>query len=146
MGCLSRILIFSHPRSRIQKQQQKRGVKTNLFSYLFFSYKFHKIVNYFILELLKNKIWASFQLKNFLSKKLSTSSQKYGFGVRDPVKTNPRSRNPDQGSKRHRIRICNTALQYLSGRQSSEGGSLVSQYTRSCLSHLKRYCDEKFKG
>jgi hypothetical protein len=26
-GCLSRILIFTHPGSRIQKQQQKRGVK-----------------------------------------------------------------------------------------------------------------------
>ncbi len=26
-GCLSRILIFDHPGSRIQKQQQKRGVK-----------------------------------------------------------------------------------------------------------------------
>ncbi len=32
----SRILIFTHPRSRIQKQQQKRGVKKkNLLSYLF---------------------------------------------------------------------------------------------------------------
>jgi hypothetical protein len=28
----SRILIFSHPRFRIQKQQQKRGVKKNLLS------------------------------------------------------------------------------------------------------------------
>jgi hypothetical protein len=26
-GCLSRILIFTHSGSRIQKQQQKRGVK-----------------------------------------------------------------------------------------------------------------------
>jgi hypothetical protein len=26
-GCLSRILIFTHPGSLIQKQQQKRGVK-----------------------------------------------------------------------------------------------------------------------
>jgi hypothetical protein len=38
-GCLSRILIFTHPGSRIsdlgsriQKQQQKRGVKKNLLS------------------------------------------------------------------------------------------------------------------
>jgi hypothetical protein len=28
-GCLSPILIFTHPGSRIQKQQQKRGVKKN---------------------------------------------------------------------------------------------------------------------
>jgi hypothetical protein len=31
----SRILIFTHPGSRIQKQKQKRGVKKNLLSYLF---------------------------------------------------------------------------------------------------------------
>ncbi len=30
----SRILIFTHPGSRIQKQQRKRGVKKNLMSYL----------------------------------------------------------------------------------------------------------------
>ena len=36
LGCLSRILIFTHPGSLIKKQQQKRGgVKKNLFSYLF---------------------------------------------------------------------------------------------------------------
>ncbi len=29
-GCLSRILIFTHPGSRIQKQEQKRGVKIKL--------------------------------------------------------------------------------------------------------------------
>jgi hypothetical protein len=34
-GCLSRILIFTHPGSRIQKQKQKRGVKKNLLLYLF---------------------------------------------------------------------------------------------------------------
>jgi hypothetical protein len=35
-GCLSRILIFTHPGSRIRKQQSKeRGEKQNLLSYLF---------------------------------------------------------------------------------------------------------------
>jgi hypothetical protein len=34
-GCLSRILIFTHPGSRIQKQEQKRGVKKN-FCHTFF--------------------------------------------------------------------------------------------------------------
>jgi hypothetical protein len=38
--CLSRILIFIHPGSRIQKQPQK---------------------SYFIFELVKEKIWANFQ-------------------------------------------------------------------------------------
>ncbi len=45
------------PGSRIQKQEQKRGVKTNFLLYLFCSHKFHKIVNYFIFEILKTKIW-----------------------------------------------------------------------------------------
>jgi hypothetical protein len=34
-GMLSRILIFVHLGSRIQKHQHKRGVKNNLLSYLF---------------------------------------------------------------------------------------------------------------
>jgi hypothetical protein len=41
------------------------------------------------------------ELKNFLPKKLSLSSQKYRCGIRDPEKTYPGSRIP--GSKRHRI-------------------------------------------
>jgi hypothetical protein len=47
--------------SRIQKQQQKRGVEKNVLSYLFCSHKFYKIEYYFIFEVLKKKIWASFQ-------------------------------------------------------------------------------------
>jgi hypothetical protein len=53
----SRILIFTHPGSRFQKQQQKRRVKKKFCC----SHKFHKIDNYFIFELLNNKIWANFQ-------------------------------------------------------------------------------------
>ncbi len=49
------------PGSRIQKQEQKRGVKKNCCYTFFGSHKFHKIVNYFIFELLKEKIWANFQ-------------------------------------------------------------------------------------
>jgi hypothetical protein len=60
-GCLSRI---PDPRSRIpdlpdlgsqiQNQQQKRGMKQNLLSYIlcFYSHKFHKNVNYFIYEMI----------------------------------------------------------------------------------------------
>jgi hypothetical protein len=48
-GCLSRIKIFSHPRSRIQQQQRKRGGKINKLSYLSYNYKFHNIENYLIL-------------------------------------------------------------------------------------------------
>jgi hypothetical protein len=49
------------PGSRIQKPEQKRGVKKNLLSYLFCSHKFHKIGNYFIFEVLKKKMWDNFQ-------------------------------------------------------------------------------------
>ncbi len=57
----SRILIFTHPRSRIQKQQQKREVKKISFHTFLCSHKFHKIQNYFSFEVLKKKIWANFQ-------------------------------------------------------------------------------------
>ncbi len=46
----SRILIFTHPGSQIQKQQKKRGVKKNLGHTIFCSHKFHKIENYFNLD------------------------------------------------------------------------------------------------
>jgi hypothetical protein len=52
-GCLSRILIFTHPGSK--NSNKRDGVKKNLLTYLFCSLKFHKIVNYFIFEVLKKK-------------------------------------------------------------------------------------------
>jgi hypothetical protein len=57
----SRILIFTHSGSRIQKQQQKRGATNNSCQTFFGSHKFHKIENYFSFEVLKKKIWANFQ-------------------------------------------------------------------------------------
>jgi hypothetical protein len=54
------ILIFTHPGSRIQKQQLKRGVKRICHTF-FCSHKFHKIENYFIFEVLKKKIWANYR-------------------------------------------------------------------------------------
>jgi hypothetical protein len=67
-GCLSRIPDpdFYPSRipdlgSRIQKQQQKRGVKKNLCHNFLCSHKFHKIASYFSFEVLKKKIWANFQ-------------------------------------------------------------------------------------
>jgi hypothetical protein len=92
-GCLSRIpdpdfhpSRIPDPRSRIQKQQQKRGVK--------------------------KKIWPILKkLYNFLPKKLSKSSQKYWLGILDPEKN--LFRIPDPGVKKapdpgSRIRISNT--------------------------------------
>jgi hypothetical protein len=71
--------------SRIHKQEQKRGVKKVSCHTFFCIQKFHKIVNYFIFEMLKKKNLASFQrIIELFFQKLSLSSQKYGDGIRDP--------------------------------------------------------------
>jgi hypothetical protein len=99
----SRILIFTSipdHGSRIQKQQQKRGVK-KLLSYrtFFYSHKFHKTENYLIFEMLKKKIWASFQrIIELFTKNLSLSSQKYGFRIRDPSLGVKKAPDPGSGS------------------------------------------------
>ncbi len=112
----SRILIFTHPGSRIsdpgsriQKQQQKRGVKKISCHTFFYSHKFNKIVNYFLFEMLNKNIWAKFtRIIELFTQKVSLSSQKYGFGIRDPRSGIRKKPIPDpgpriQGSKRHRI-------------------------------------------
>jgi hypothetical protein len=87
--CLSRIQIF-YP-SRIQKPQQKRGVKKFCCHIFFCSHKFHKIEKCFIFEMQKKKIWPSFP------KSLSLSSKKHGIGIRYPGSgINP---FPDPGSE-----------------------------------------------
>ncbi len=84
---LSRI---PNPGSRIQKQQQKRGVKKICFHTFFCSHKFHIIENYLIFEMLKQKIWGNFQRINELfTQKIVTNL----------------SKTPDPGSP---IRIRNT--------------------------------------
>jgi hypothetical protein len=51
----------------------------------FLATNFTKIVNYFLFEMLKKKIWPSFQrIIEFFSQNLSPSSKKWGFGIRDP--------------------------------------------------------------
>jgi hypothetical protein len=111
-GCLSRILIFTHPGSRIQKEQQKRGVKKICCHTFLWSHKYHKIENYFSFEVLKKKIWVNFQrIKDLFTQKIVTKllkiwvwdpgSQKNLFRIRDPEKTYSGSRI--QGSKRHQI-------------------------------------------
>jgi hypothetical protein len=51
-GCLSRILIFIHPGSRIHQQHQKRGEK--IFGpVIFCSYKYYNIVRNFVFEQVK---------------------------------------------------------------------------------------------
>jgi hypothetical protein len=71
-GCLSRILIFTHPGSRIsdpgsripdpKTATKERGEKKFVVKPFFFcSHKVYTIEYYFIFEVLKKKIWASFQ-------------------------------------------------------------------------------------
>ncbi len=104
-GCLFRILIFIQPdpdvgsRIPVQKQQQKRGVKKICFHTFLCNQNFTKLKIILVLKCWE-KIWANFQrFIEFLPKKLSQSSQKYGFGIRDPrtgIRKNP---IPDPGSR-----------------------------------------------
>ncbi len=120
-GCLSPNPAFypsriSDPGSRIQKQQQKRGVKKNLLSYLFCSHEFHKIENYFIFEMPKKKFWASFQrIIEIFTQKFATKLSK--IWVRDPESEirdlekpipDPGSESRGQKGIGSRIRIRNT--------------------------------------
>jgi hypothetical protein len=95
----SRIRIFSHPGSRIQKQQQKRGVK---------------IENYFSFEVLKKKIWANFQriIELFTQKIVTMLSKIWLWDLVSGIRKKP-FRIPDPGVKApdpgFRIRIHNTA-------------------------------------
>jgi hypothetical protein len=96
-GCLSRIPDpdYTHPGSRIQKQQQKRGVKKNCCHTGTFlcSHRFHKIENYFRFEMLKKKIWVNFQrIVELFTPKIVTKLLKIwvwdpGSEIRDPEKT-----------------------------------------------------------
>jgi hypothetical protein len=94
-------MIIPDPRSRIPDPKtatKERGEKKICCHSFFWSHKFHKIENYFIFEMLKKKIWVSFQrIIELLLKHLSLSSQKYGlFRIPDPgpgVKKAPDSRS-----------------------------------------------------
>jgi hypothetical protein len=78
---------------------KERGEKKIVVLPFFCSHKFHKIAKYFIFLMLKKKMWQILKkLQNFLPKKLSQSSPKYGLGIRDPEKTYDRSRIQDPGS------------------------------------------------
>jgi hypothetical protein len=70
--------------------------------------KFYKFILF--LKMLKRKIWANFQrIIEPFTQNLSLSSQKYGFGIRDPVKTYSGSRiQGTRGQKGTRSRIRNT--------------------------------------
>ncbi len=115
----SRILIFTHPGSRIPdlgsripdpKTATKERCEKKLSCHTFLcSHKFHKIVNYFSFEVLKKKIWANFQriielsTKKIVKKLLKIWSWDTGSEIRDPEKTY--SGSGIQGSKSTQSRI-----------------------------------------
>ncbi len=109
-GCLSRILIFTHPGSRISdpgsKNSNKRERLKKISCHTFLcSHKFHKIVNYFSFELLKRNIWANFQriIELFTKKngQIAPKNMVLGSGIRKKPIPDPGSRvkkAPDPGS------------------------------------------------
>jgi hypothetical protein len=112
----SRILIFTHPGSRIpdtgsripdpNTTTKERGEKKLVVLPFLCSHKFYKIVNYFSFEVLKKKIWANFQrilelfTKEIVKKLLNIWSWDPGSEIQDPGKTYSGSRIPDPGVKK----------------------------------------------
>jgi hypothetical protein len=95
------ILIYP---SRIPDPGSKNSNNKDLLSYLFCSYKFHKIENYFIFEMLKKRIWASFQrIIELYTQKFVTKFSK--IWVWDPG-----SGSRGQKGTGSRIRIRNTEI------------------------------------
>jgi hypothetical protein len=102
--------------SRIQKQQQKRGVKKICCHTFFVATNFtkQKIILFLNAE---EQILASFQkIIELFTPKIVTKLSKYGFGIRDPGSGKNLFRIPDPGpgvkkapDPGYRIRIRNTA-------------------------------------
>ncbi len=104
---------ISDPGSK-NSNKRERWKKISCHTFLC-SPKFHKIVNYFSFEVLKNKIWANFQriielfTKKIVKKLLKIWSWDPGSEIRDPEKTYSGSRGQKAPNPGSRIRIRNTA-------------------------------------
>ncbi len=113
-GCLSRILIFTHPGSRIPDPKtalKDRGEK-NLLSNLFFGAINLSKLNYFIFEMSKKKILVNFQKISIelFTQKIVTKFSKIWFwdprsGIRKKPITDPGSRGQKGTGSRIRIHI-----------------------------------------
>jgi hypothetical protein len=92
-GCLSRILIFIHLE---YNNSNNIGEGKNLLCHLFgCCHKFHKILNYFILNRYGTEqkfVPTDKEIQYFLPENMSLCSQKYGMGIRDTrlrIRKNP---------------------------------------------------------
>jgi hypothetical protein len=107
----SRILIFTHPGSRIPDPKtatKERGEKKLVVIPFNVATNF-TIVNYFSFEVLKKKIWANFQriielfTKKIVKKLLKIWSWDPGSEIRDPGSGKNLFRIPNPGVKKHPI-------------------------------------------
>jgi hypothetical protein len=80
------------------------------------------------------------ELYNFLPKNLSLSSQKYGFGIRDPEKTYSGSRIRAQRQKGtgSRIWICNTACLDLDLKHRNVCGRMIEERGRDQAAQVQK--------
>ncbi len=128
--------------SRIQKQQQKRGVKKKLVVKPFLvATNFTKLKLFYFSNAEEKKFVSVFkELSNFLPKNLSLSSKKYGVGIRDPKSGKNLFRIPDPGpgvkkapDPESRIRIrkgtWRTAERTASANMSLQGEAIHSRVT-----------------
>ncbi len=98
----SRILIFTHPGSRIPDPKtatKERGEKKLDVKPFYVATKFNKIVNYFSFEVPKKKIWANFQrILELFTKKIVKKLFKIWFW--DPGSGKNSFRIPDPAVKK----------------------------------------------
>jgi hypothetical protein len=88
-GCLSRILIFIHPRSWISDPKittKERDEKKFVAIPFCVATNFKKLKIILFLKCRRKKIWASFlRIIELFIQKFVTKLSKYGFVIRDPV-------------------------------------------------------------
>ena len=125
----SRILIFTHPGSRILDPKTVGEVKKICYHTFFVVTNFNKIEYYVIFEMVKKKIWANFQriVEVFAQKIFNMLSNIWIWDPRSGIRKKP---IPDPGSRGQkgtgsRIRIRNTAFWMMGG---SGSGSDKNNY------------------
>jgi hypothetical protein len=134
----SRILIFTHPGSRISdpgsknSNKRERWKKISCHTFLC-SHKFHKIVNYFSFEVLNKKMWASFQrIITIYQKNCQKALKNMVLGSADPG-----SEIRDLGSGKNLFRIPDPGVKKA---QDPGSGSATLLYRKhwTCLINFNR--------